>query len=139
MAIRFSLGYGCNGKDSDVAYIEDRMEREQHRFRIVELGGGLRKEDRIRRLISRLARSGLWFPESLTKAMTDGHGVDVMAEVIEHEVKPFPVAQFDDFLDMLSRVEDLEEMKLLKFPRVNTKLPRTMAPPSRNGTTRMSI
>ena len=61
-----------------------------------------------------------------------------MEELIEQEVKAFPVARFDDFLDMLSRIEDFEEMKRLKFPDPNQKPPRTTAPRRRNGASWMA-
>ena len=114
-------GYESYGMQSDLAHLEDRMEREGYRFRIVELGGALRKEDRIRRIIPRLERGGVYFPQVLAKTLASGKAVDLMAEVMKDEVLTFPVAKFDDFLDMLSRIEDLEQMHLLKFPIADAK------------------
>jgi len=120
------VGYEQYGMQSDSAHIQDRMERDQYRFRLIELGGSLRKEDRIRRVIPRLERGGLWFPTQLMRTAADGTRYDLMANVIDQEVKGFPVAPYDDFLDMLSRLEDLEEQRLLKFPMIEkTKLKTT--------------
>ena len=120
-------GYEKYGMQSDVGYLQDRMEREGYRFRIEELGGSLSKPDRIRRLIPRLSRHGLYFPDNLVKTLSTGKVVDVMQEVMRDEVKAFPVAKYDDFLDMLSRIEDLAERGLLKFPIEDVKPMKTFA------------
>lgn len=134
-----AVGYETYGMQSDIAHIQDRMEREQYRFRIVELGGSLRKEDRIRRLIPRLERAGLWFPDKLQRTSADGQPYDLMQQVIDQEVKGFPVAPFDDFLDMLSRLEDLEEMKLLRFPQIDKKKLKTTAGRGPSGSSWMAM
>ena len=133
------VGYESYGKDSDIAHLNERMERDQYRFRIIELGGSLRKEDRIRRLIPRLERGGMWFPTAMPKTLVTNKNVDLMDLLISEEVKSFPVARFDDFLDMLSRIEDLEEMKLLKFPSADLKPPKTTAGRLREGASWMSV
>ena len=109
------------GKDSDIVHIKDVMEREAYRFRIIGVGGALRKEDRIRRVFPRLERGGIYFPEFMTKTLVSGKVVDLMQEVLNDEVKSFPLAKFDDFLDMLCRIEDLEEAHLIKWPIIDEK------------------
>lgn len=110
------VGYERYGKDSDIAHIEERMEDEQYRFVITPLGGSLKKEDRIRRLIPDLAAARWWFPEQMYRTGTDGKTVDVMQEVIEQEVLPFPVGSRDDFIDALSRIKDPEMQEFIKWP-----------------------
>lgn len=108
--------YESYGKDSDITHIENEMEREHYRFWVHEVGGSLRKEDRIRKVFPRLERRGIYFPTTMLRTLVSGKVVDLMEEVLNDEVKTFPVAKFDDFLDMLSRIEDLEEQSLINWP-----------------------
>lgn len=126
-----AVGYEQYGMQSDIAHMNDRMEREQYRFPIEPLGGGLRKEDRIRQVIPRLERGGIWFPTSLPRRLTNGKNVDIMELIIKEEVMTFPVARYDDFLDLMARLEDLAIKNLLKFPALNGKPMRTT--PKRSG------
>ena len=103
-----AVGYESYGMQSDIAHIQDRMERESYRFKITELGGSLRKEDRIRRLIPKLAAGQIWLPETLYRTNSQGQTVDLIKDFIEIEYLPFPVGKWDDFFDMLSRIEDEE-------------------------------
>lgn len=128
------VAYEEYGMQSDIAHIKDRMEREQYRFRIVELGGAIRKEDRIRGIIPRLERGGIYFPESMMATLTNGKNVDVMELILTEEVAAFPVARFDDFLDMMARIEELIDAKLMKFPAQNAgKKLKTRSSRSRPG------
>lgn len=102
------VGYEKYGKDSDVEHLRDVMEREQYRFEIEELGGSLKKEDRIRRIIPLFENFKIWLPESLHKADSQGVTRDLVRDFIEEEYLPFPVAKHDDLMDALSRVVDLK-------------------------------
>ena len=101
-----TVGYERYGMQTDVAYLQDRMEREDYRFHVTELGGSLAKEDRIRRLVPILENRRLWFPETLHRTNAAGKMVDIIDRFIEEEYLQFPVAERDDFLDMLSRIAD---------------------------------
>lgn len=100
------VGYEKYGMQADVEHIKDRQERENYRFPIVELGGTLKKEDRIRRLIPIFEAARMWFPQTNNK--TDHQGVlrELVHDFIEEEYAPFPVGLHDDMLDGLARIED---------------------------------
>ena len=115
------VGYERYGMQTDVAHIRMEMERNQYRFKIIELGGNMKKEDRIRRLIPLFSNGKIWLPERLDKLMLDGSTRDIIEDFITIEYAPFPVGKWDDFLDMMSRICD-EEMAL-KGPV--KKAPRT--------------
>ena len=100
------VGYEQYGMQSDIAHIKDKMETESYRFKITELGGSLHKEDRIRRLLPLFSKGRFWLPETLHRTDVNGKTVDIIDRFIEEEYKPFPVAKFDDFFDMLSRIMD---------------------------------
>ena len=110
-----AVGYERYGMQTDVAHLRDRMEREQYRFKITELGGSMAKEDRIRRLIPLLAAGRLWLPEHLHRTNSDGRTVDIIDRFIEEEYLPFPVGARDDFLDMMSRIMD-DDIKTTAVP-----------------------
>lgn len=114
-------GYEQYGMQSDIAHIKSEMEKRNYRFKITELGGSLSKEDRIRRLLPTFQNAKLWLPETLYRTTVDGKTIDLIDNFIEIEYLPFPVAVYDDFFDMLSRVED-EEMNIV-YPQEPTPPP----------------
>jgi len=108
------VGYEQYGLQADVEHIRSEQERQQYRFRIVELGGAIKKEDRIRRLIPRFEMGQIWLPEKLPRRCSDGVVRDVVTEFVEQEYLSFPVAAHDDALDCLARTEDEVIQKALK-------------------------
>lgn len=100
------VGYEKYGMQADIEHIKDRQERENYRFPIVELGGTLKKEDRIRRLIPLFESGRVWLPQ--TNHKTDHQGVvrELVHDFIEEEFAPFPVGVHDDMLDGLARIDD---------------------------------
>jgi phage terminase large subunit-like protein len=106
--------YEKYGKDSDIVHIQYVMEDEGYRFKIEELSGKLAKEDRVRRLIPILADGRFWLPLQLFKTI-DGKPVDIIDQFVEVEYLPFPVGKYDDFLDMCSRIVDID----MKAPGVS--------------------
>lgn len=107
------VGYEKYGKDSDVEHIRSVMEDEQYRFELEELGGSLKKEDRIRRIIPLFENHQIYLPDTLHR--TDHLGVvrDLVDDFIEQEYAPFPVGKHDDLIDGLSRIVDMR----MVFPK----------------------
>lgn len=105
------VGYERYGIMSDIQHIQDRQQRENYRFEIVELAGKLSKPDRIRRLIPLFETGRMYFPETIYRTDYEGKVVELVQAFVEHEYKAFPVGLHDDMLDALSRVCD-EEMGL---------------------------
>lgn len=100
--------YERYGLESDIDHLNDKMERENYRFNLVEVAGSLKKEDRIRRLIPLFANGQIWLPERLDKTGTDGKTVDVIDTFIEQEYAAFPAGKHDDMIDALSRLLDID-------------------------------
>ena len=111
------VGYEKYGMQADIEHMKDRMEREQYRFNITELGGPLAKNDRIRRLIPLFEAKRIWLPESLHYTQHDGRAADLVRDFIEEEFAPFPVGRHDDMVDCLSRIVD-PDMRA-QFPMAN--------------------
>ena len=103
------------------------MEDESYRFEIIELGGAMRKEDRIRRLIPKFAAGRIWLPEHLHRTLIDGTTIDIIDKFVEVEYLPFPVAEYDDFFDMLSRIEDEDMVNAIKKPMKKKPPPKMRA------------
>jgi len=106
------VGYERYSMQTDLIHIKSCMEHEGYRFKITELKGSLSKNDRIRRLIPLLSNGKIWLPESIHRVKMDGKSSDVIHDFIEKEYVPFPVGEFDDFLDMFSRICD-PDMKMV--------------------------
>jgi predicted phage terminase large subunit-like protein len=106
------VGYEQYGAMADIEHIQSAMETQNYRFSITRIGGQLAKEDRIRRMLPDLETSKWWFPASL-HAQTSTGSKDIINELIETEMLPFPVGRHDDLIDAISRVYDMPR----QFPR----------------------
>jgi phage terminase large subunit-like protein len=101
-----AVGYERYGMMADIEHILDVQERENYRFPIIELGGQMPKNDRIRRLIPWFEAGRVWLPPRLEKTNYEGRSVDLVKAFIDEEYQPFPVGQHDDMLDALARFLD---------------------------------
>lgn len=117
-----AVGYEEYGLQADIEHIKGEQEKQQYRFKIVPLGGRVKKEDRIRRLIPMFQDSKIWMPSSLIRVMSDGHQRDIM-EDFRSEFKAFPVSAHDDAIDCLARSQEPEIRKYLNAPRDPIALP----------------
>jgi phage terminase large subunit-like protein len=102
------IGYERYGMIADIEYIHEKQRLENYRFQVVELGGKLSKEDRIRRLIPIFESGRFYLPYSLWRVNLEGKREDLVTVFVEQEYKPFPVAVHDDFFDAISRICDAE-------------------------------
>lgn len=110
------IGYEKYGKDSDIEHIKFVQEQEGYRFAIEELGGGMPKNDRIRRLVPIFEKHRFYMPYRLLFTSVDGKEVDFIHELITKEYLDFPVSTHDDMLDCISRICD--ENFGATFPKV---------------------
>ena len=103
-----SVGYEKYGMQADIEYLKDRMKRENYYFEIVELGGQLPKNDRIKRLVPSLEQKRWLFPPSLFRKDYQGMNQNLVEIYINEEYSAFPVPVHDDMLDCQSRIIDPE-------------------------------
>jgi predicted phage terminase large subunit-like protein len=106
-----NVGYEKYGQQADIEHMQDRMGRENYRFPITPLGGSLRKEDRIRKMVPLFQSGRVYLPEEL-EYLEDGRKRDLIKDFVELEYMAFPVSTHDDMLDCLARIADVE------FPKV---------------------
>jgi phage terminase large subunit-like protein len=102
------VGFERYGMLSDVEYLHEKQRLDNYRFEVIELGGKLSKEDRIRRLIPIFESARFYLPTALWRVNLEGKREDLVTIFIEEEYKPFPVSIHDDFLDSISRICDAE-------------------------------
>jgi len=113
------VGYEKYGLMSDTHYIKQKMRTENYMFPLVELGGKMSKEDRIRRLIPDLQNGRWYFPTDLLYVDIEGRQYDLVSELINKEMATFPRGRYDDMLDALTRIYD-QELNMI-FPRLQVK------------------
>ena len=117
--------YEKYGLMSDIEHYQARMENENYRFQITEVGGQTSKQDRIKRLVPLFEAGRIWLPEShyVTDWQKTTH--NLVHDFIEEEYYPFPVGLHDDMLDSLARICE-PDLKLVwpKEAKVEKELDR---------------
>jgi len=103
-----AVGYERYGMQADVEHMRFIMEQENYRFNIIELGGSMPKNDRIRRLVPLFEQGRVYFPVRIMKKRCDNTAHDLTDEFYRQEYLAFPVSRHDDMLDCLARILDPE-------------------------------
>ncbi len=111
------VGYEKYGLMTDIHYAKKRMAEESYHFPLMELGGRMAKEERIRRMIPDMQKSRWYFPATLNYTDAEGRTLDMVKELLTSEMAVFPRARFDDGLDAVTRIYDLEMQAV--FPRLS--------------------
>src|SRR4029077_7887163 len=71
-----------------------------------KLGGQVRKEDRIKRLVPIFEAARFILPPSLFKFDYEGKREELVAAFLNEEYRAFPVSVHDDMFDAISRIMD---------------------------------
>ena len=103
-----TVGYERYGMQADVEHIRTEQERHGYRFPVIELGGAMPKNDRIRRLIPVFEQGRFYLPSSMPFVDAEGKVRDFVQEFINEEFTAFPVSGHDDMLDCMARILDPE-------------------------------
>lgn len=107
------VGYEKYGMMTDTHYIKEKQKKDAYHFPITELGGQMKKEERIRRLIPDLQNNRWYFPQSLLYVDVEGRSFDLVQEIIKTEMATFPRSRYDDMIDAISRIFDMD----MVFPK----------------------
>lgn len=113
------VGYEKYGIQSDTHYIKEKQKQEGYRFPLVELGGAMEKNTRIRRMIPDLQQGRWWFPAVHNYTDHEGRTMDLVRELVRSEMGTFPRARYDDMLDAITRIYDAD-MQVV-FPRIKKR------------------
>jgi phage terminase large subunit-like protein len=109
------VGYEKYGMQADIEYFKERMRQQNYRFEIIELGGHLAKNDRIRRMIPIFEECRFYLPYAFGRIDYEGRRVDLVKSFVEEEYRAFPVG-VDDMFDCISRICD-EALSPLAWPK----------------------
>jgi predicted phage terminase large subunit-like protein len=101
-----AVGYEKYGMQSDIEHIKEIQAQKNYRFEIIELGGSMPKNDRIRRLVPIFEYGRIYIPEFLVRPDYGGRSVNLTQSFINDEYLAFPVSAHDDMLDCLARICD---------------------------------
>lgn len=125
------VGYEKYGMQADIEHIEDKMERENYRFRIIPLGGQMPKNDRIKRLVPVFEQGRWYMPQSRFYTKYDGTTSDLVEEFLNEEYDTFPVPVHDDMFDVKARI--LDDDLNAQWPRIEEYEDRYSSRKSRRG------
>lgn len=104
---KIRVGYEKYGMQTDIEHIKEKMEQENYRFEIMEVGGSMAKRDRILRLVPDFEQGNIYFPKRLNYVNNERSVVDLVDSFINDEFVTFPVGEHDDMLDALARMKDI--------------------------------
>lgn len=127
------VAYEDYGMQADIEHIKHVQDEKVYKFDITPVGGGMKKELRILRLVplfengyksvqdggDGIPKSRIILPTSCNQVDYEGRNRDLVKDFIEQEYTAFPVLKHDDMLDCLARIIDLEKMGLIEKPSVN--------------------
>ncbi len=110
------VGYERYGMQIDIDYMKQKMQQDHVFFNIIELGGNVPKEERIRQLIPIFKNGRFIIPKTLPyRQEWDGKMVDLSYE-FEEEYASFPFGKHDDIMDISARV--LDAKMGIAFPKI---------------------
>jgi predicted phage terminase large subunit-like protein len=123
------VGYEKISMQSDTHYITEKKRQDAYHFPLIELGGTMKKETRIERLIPDMQNGRFYFPESLIYIDQEGRRFDLVQEILNTEIPTFPRARYDDMLDALSRIYESELSMVFPKPKLSMTQKALKAPP----------
>lgn len=110
------VGYEKYSMQSDSHYITQKQKKDAYYFPLIIVAGAKNKTTRVSRLVPDLQNGRWYFPHSLLYVDGDGRKWDLVQELINVEIKTFPLSKFDDMLDALSRIYE-PELSMV-FPKI---------------------
>lgn len=120
------VGYEKYGMMTDTHYIREKQNFTSYRFPVIELGGSMMKENRIRRMIPDMQQMRWYFPYFLNYTDKEGRTSDLIKDLVKGEMLTFPNSKYDDMIDALSRVYD-DDMGAV-FPQLKKSSPVSSEP-----------
>jgi len=113
------------GMQADIEHIQFAQKLQLYEFDIYPLGGSMKKELRILRLVPYFESGRIIFPTYLHQKDYQDQLQDLVKSFEEEEFVAFPVLKHDDMLDCLARIEDLVAEKLIQTPIITNVNPES--------------
>jgi len=110
------------GMMTDAFYLKKAQDDINYRFPLIKVGGNMKKEDRIKRLVPIFQQGRFYLPKIIFYDNVAGERVELVRQFIEDELMIFPRKGYnshDDMLDALSRIMDQDVSAV--FPRIEKK------------------
>lgn len=120
------VGYEKYGMMSDTHYIREKQKQDAYHFPLIELGGMMAKEERIRQLIPDMQNGRWYYPNNLLYIDIEGRSFDLVKEFFS-EMAAFPRARHDDMMDCKSRIYSEELSMVFPKPKL-TMVAKAMQP-----------
>jgi predicted phage terminase large subunit-like protein len=125
------VGYEKYGMMTDTHYIREKNKTDAYNFPLIELGGRISKEERIRQHIPKM-QNGLWYlPPTLHYIDCESRKFDLISE-LKSEMASFPRARWDDILDAMARIYEPE--LFMTFPKQRAGMVQRAIATTRNVT-----
>ena len=106
------------GMMTDAHYVEQKHKQDAYYFSVTRLGGTQIKEERIKWLVPVMQQHRFYVPATLPYVDAEGRKFDLIEE-LRGEMASFPKARWDDILDAISRLGNLELYLTFPAPKVN--------------------
>lgn len=106
------------GMMTDNFFLKKRQEELNYRFALKEVGGKIKKEDRIRKAIPLFESKRVFLPRKIIYSNIKGESEELVMKFVKEELEVFPVGRHDDLLDAFSRICDTEVRA--SFPAIET-------------------
>lgn len=103
------------GMMTDSFYLKKRQDESNYRFKVIEVGGQVKKEDRIRKLIPIFESERVMLPRKVLYDNVEGKTIELVKVFIEDELTVFPVGKHDDMIDAFARI--MEDDVHATFPK----------------------
>jgi len=108
------------GMMTDAHYIKEKHKQDAYYFSVIELRGNEIKEERIKgALVPIMQQHRFYVPATLPYVDSQGRKFDLIVE-LKGEMASFPKARWDDILDAISRIKNVELS--LQFPKVKANM-----------------
>jgi len=122
------VGYEKYSMQSDTHYIAKKQKQDAYHFPLITVAGPKSKTTRVSRLVPDIQNGRWYFPNSIIYVDDEGRKWDLIQELLNVEIKTFPMSKFDDMLDALSRVYEPELNLAFPKPKIGmvTKARRNM-------------
>lgn len=118
------VGYEIFGAQADLDIIKHFQDEENYHYRIKQLGGNIKKEDRIQRLQPFFEQENIFFPQTIYYTTVDGEQKELTRVFLNNEYLAFPFCAHDDMLDALSRILDKDMNMKPPLPFMQKKRPK---------------
>ena len=113
------------GLQADVEHIKYEMNHRNYRFELMPIGGQVKKEDRIKKMVPIFEQGRFYLPKTLPFVDYENRIQDYVQVFMADEYLAFPAVIHDDMLDCMARI--LDPLMSAEFPKAAKPQPKQPA------------